>query len=185
MVVASIFWLLFRDPNNVLSIMLDASSGGIQLALTLAAIYIVWMGIVQIAIDAGLVDQIAKLMSPIIQFLFGKQSPQVNALIATNISANMIGAGAAATPAAIQAIELMDREGAGRRHPDKPTTAMAMLFILSATSLQILPTTVIGLLEKHGATASGSIILPTLLVSTLTTLVGVILVKIFGASRTS
>jgi len=186
MIVCSVWWMLFTDPSSVLSVALSASTSGVQLTLTLVAIYIVWMGIVQVAIDAGLIDALAKAMSPVIRWLFGKQSKEVNALIATNISANMIGAGAAATPAGIRAIELMDAErkrGATTRHMDKASTSMIMLFILSATSMQILPTTVIGILEKHGAANSGSIILPTFIVSTVTTLIGVLLVKIFGATK--
>ena len=178
MVVASITWMLFTDPNSVLSVALEASTSGVQLTLTLVAIYIVWMAIVQVAIDAGLVDALARFMSPAIDWLFGKQSKEVRGLIATNISANMIGAGAAATPAAISAIEKMSR-------PDmtRASMPMIMLFVLSATSMQILPTTVIGILEKHGATDASSIILPTFIVSTVTTLIGVVLVKVFGAYR--
>ena len=186
-VAASIFWMIFHDPGGVLTAMLSASANGITLAITLAGIYIVWMGIVQVAIDAGLVDGLANLMSPVIRFLFGKQSKEVNTLIATNISANMLGAGAAATPAAIAAIEMMDQERAGavgvRR--DTASTPMIMLFILSATSLQILPTTVIGILESNGASNASNVIFPTIIVSALSTVVGVILVKIFGATKKS
>jgi len=178
MIVASIGWMLVFDPGNVLSTMLGASSSGITLAITLCGIYIVWMGVVQVAIDSGIIEKLAKLMEPVIRFLFGKQSKEVNGLIATNISANMIGAGAAATPAAISAIEKMAKPG-----QTKASTPMIMLFILSATSMQILPTTVIGLLEKHGATNASSVILPTILVSTLSTLVGVIIVKVYGAFK--
>jgi spore maturation protein A len=170
--------MLFNDPNSALSAALSASASGVELTLTLVGIYIVWMGIVQTAIDAGLIDTLARLMSPVTRWLFGKQSNEVNAYIATNISANMIGAGAAATPAAILAIEKMAKPGMTRA-----STAMIMLFILSATSLQILPTTVIGILERHGAADASGIILPTFIVSTLTTLVGVLLVKAFGATR--
>jgi len=167
--------MLLTDPGGVLGVMLGASASGLQLALTLCAIYIVWMGIIQIAIDAGVIDKLAKLMSPIIRFLFGKQTPEVNALLATNISANMIGAGAAATPAGIVAIEKMSTPT-----QTKASTPMIMLFILSATSMQILPTTVIGILERNGASNASGIILPTFIVSTLSTLVGVIIVKIWG-----
>lgn len=183
MVTASIFFMLVFNPSGVLAVMLASSANGIQLGITLCGIYIVWMGIVQIAIDAGLIDKLARLLSPIIRFLFGKQSKEVNNLIATNISANMIGAGAVATPVAIEAIERMNRERAGLvQQPDltRPSTPMIMLFILSATSMQILPTTVIGLLEKHGATSASNVILPTILVSTITTLLGVFFVKIWG-----
>lgn len=180
MIVVSLTKMLITDPNSVLQTALGASASGVELTLTLVAIYIVWMGIIQVAIDAGIIDALAKLMSPVIRWLFGKQSKEVNGYLATNISANMIGAGAAATPAAINAIEKM-----AAQKPDmtRASTPMIMLFILSATSMQILPTTVIGILEKHGATNASSIILPTFIVSTVTTLIGVILVKIFGATK--
>jgi len=178
MICASIFLMLFTDPGGVLSTMLSASSNGLQLALTLCGIYIVWMGIVQIAIDAGIIDKLAKLLSPVTGWLFGKQTPEVNALLATNISANMIGAGAAATPAAIRAIELMNQDRP--KGSDRPTTPMIMLFILSATSMQILPTTVIGILSANNATNASNVILPTFIVSTVTTLIGVLIVKWYG-----
>lgn len=196
MIVSSITYMLFFSPGNVLATMLGASAGGIQLGITLCGIYMVWCGIVQIAVDSGLIAKLARLLSPIIRFLFGKQSPEVNSHIATNISANMIGAGAAATPAAISAIEAMDKErdlgdcadrtsnmSVAQSSKSKPSTPMVMLFILSATSLQIIPTTVIGILQQHGATNPGSIILPTLLVSTLTTIIGIIGVKVLGGFR--
>ena len=173
MLVASIGWMLVFDPGGVLGAMLSASAGGIQLAIMLAGIYIVWMGIVQIAIDAGIIDALAKLMLPVLRFLFGKQTPEVYGLLATNISANMIGAGAASTPAGISAIEKMSTPSM-----TKATTPMIMLFILSATSMQILPTTVIGILESNGATNASNIIIPTLIVSTITTAIGVLIVKL-------
>jgi spore maturation protein A len=173
MIVSGITWLVFYNPTGILPIMLSASSSGVSLAISLCAIYIVWMGIIQIAIDAGLIDKLAKALKPLIKFLFGEQSPEVNSLIATNISANMIGAGAAATPAAILAMEKMSKPGQTKASKD-----MLMLFILSATSLQVIPTTVIGILESHGAVNAAGIILPTLLVSFISTVIGVICVKI-------
>jgi spore maturation protein A len=178
MIVASVIIMMVGDPASVLGVMLNASTSGITLAISLAGIYIVWMGIVQVAIDAGIVDALARMMKPMLRWLFGKQTDEVNALLATNISANMIGAGGAATPAAINAIEKM-----AKPEQIKASTAMIMLFVLSATSMQILPTTVLGILEKEGATNASSIILPTFLTSTLTTLIGVLLVKVFGARK--
>jgi spore maturation protein A len=175
MVSASVAYMFFANPSGVLTAALGASANGVQLAITLCGIYIVWQGIVQIAVDAGLVAKLARLLAPAIRFLFGKQTPEVNNLIATNISANMIGAGGAATPAGISAIEKMNT-----RDHKSATTPMIMLFVLSATSLQIIPTTVIGILEKYGATNAAGIILPTILVSVTSTVVGVVLVKVFS-----
>jgi len=178
MVVASLLWLTIVSPSSILATMIAAGASGVQLTITLMGIYIVWMGIIQVAVDAGLIDALAKVCKPLIRFLFGEQSDEVNALLATNISANMIGAGNAATPAAIDAIEKMST-------PDmkKASTPMIMLFILSATSMQILPTTVLGILEGAGAVNAAGIILPTIITSTLITVIGVILVKVFGAKH--
>jgi len=180
MVMASITWLTVTAPSSILGTMIAAGASGVQLTLTLAGIYIVWMGIIQVAIDAGLINALARGCKPLIRFLFGEQSDEVNALLATNISANMIGAGNAATPAAIDAIEKMST-------PDmtRATTPMIMLFILSATSMQILPTTVLGILEEAGAVNAAGIILPTFITSTLITVMGVILVKLFGSRYAS
>jgi len=175
MIVASLIMLTITNPGGILNTSLGAAATGIQLSIQLAAIYIFWMGIVQIAIDSGLIAKLAKLMRPIIKWLFGDQTEEVNELLATNISANMIGAGNAATPAAIDAIEKM-----AEPNQKKATTPMIMLFVISATSMQILPTTVIGILEKHGAENSAFVIWPTIIVSTVTTLIGVLIVKFFG-----
>ena len=178
MTMSSLLWLTITSPSSILSTALAAGASGVQLAITLAGIYIVWMGIIQVAIDAGLIDALSKACKPLIRFLFGEQTDEVNALLATNISANMIGAGNAATPAAIDAIEKMST-------PEmiKATTPMIMLFILSATSMQILPTTVLGILEEAGAANAANIILPTIITSTLITVIGVVLVKVLKPPR--
>jgi spore maturation protein A len=136
------------------------------------------MALAEVATRSGLVDKIAKKLKPLLKFLFGEQTEKVNQHIATNISANLIGANGAATPAAISAIEKMSTPGQTKASP-----AMIMLFILAATSLQLLPTTVIGILKEHGAVNPESIILPTLITSGLVTVLGVLLVMLFVRKR--
>ena len=174
MVIASCAWLLFQKPDAILSTSLNAVHESLLLAVTLVGIYIFWMAIAEIATRSGLIDKIARLLKKPIKFLFGKQSEEVNSYIATNIAANMIGASGAATPAAISAIEHMAT-------PDqtKASPPMIMLFILAATSLQLIPTTIIGIMQAHGSANPARIILPTLIVSLCSTVVGVALVKIF------
>ena len=180
MVVASLVMLSVTNPGGILTTSLGAAATGVQLSIQLAAIYIFWMGVIQIAIDSGLIGKLAKLMRPIIKWLFGEQKEEVNELLATNISANMIGAGNAATPAAIDAIEKM-----AEPEQRKASPAMIMLFVISATSMQILPTTILGILERHGAENSSFIIWPTFFVSTVTTLLGIVLIKIFSRKKKS
>ena len=178
MIMASCVWLLFKDPSAILSTSLEAINSSFRLALTLAAIYIFWMAIAEIAMRSGLIDKIAHGLKGLIKFLFGKQKDEVNAAIATNIAANLIGASGAATPAAIAAIEKM-----AEPEQKKASKPMIMLFILAATSLQILPTTIIGIMQANGSVNPARIILPTLIVSFISTVVGVILVKIFNREK--
>lgn len=173
MIVASLVMLIGRNPGGVLTTALDAAGGGVALAISLLSIFIFWMGLLQIAKDSGLIEKLAKLMRPVTRWLFGKQDDEVEGLIATNISANMIGAGNAATPPAIEAIEKM-----AEPNQTKASAPMIMLFVLSATSMQLLPTTIIGILASHGSVDPTFIILPTFIVSTVTTLIGVLLVKL-------
>jgi spore maturation protein A len=173
-VVASGVWLIFTEPNAVLAVSLSAVENGLKMSFTLAVIYIFWSAVVEIAVQSGLVDKVANKLKPLIRFLFGEQTDEVNALIATNISANLIGAAGAATPAAISAVEKM-----AEKNQTKADYSMIMLFILAATSLQILPTTIIGILKKHGSAAPENIILPTIITSAAATVLGVVLVRLF------
>ncbi len=178
MMLASCVWLLFQKPDAILATSLNAVTESLLLAVTLAGIYIFWMAMAEIAARSGLIDKIAKFLKKPINFLFGKQTDEVNAYVATNIAANMIGASGAATPAAITAIEKM-----ATPEQTKASPPMIMLFILAATSLQLIPTTIIGILQANGSTDPARIILPTLIVSLCSTVLGVILVKLFCRRR--
>ena len=173
MIVSSLVWLIVSEPAGILTVALDAAGGGVTLAISLAGIFIFWMGLLQVATDSGLIEKLAKLLRPINRWLFGRQPPEVEGLIATNISANMIGAGNAATPPAIEAISKM-----AEPNQTKASAPMVMLFVLAATSMQLLPTTIIGILAANGSVDPSFVILPTFIVSTVTTLIGVLLVKI-------
>ena len=89
-----------------------------------------------------------------------------------NISANMLGMGGAATPMGIEAMKGMDN-GKG-----KLTRGMIMFFVINATSLQILPTTIIGLRLANGSANAGDIIMPSIIATLVTTLTGILLVII-------
>lgn len=178
MVISSCIWLIFSNPDGVLSVSLSAVENGLTMSFTLAVIYIFWSAVVEVAVSSGLIDKIAKKLKPLIKFLFGTQTDAVNSYIAANISANLIGASGAATPAGIAAMEKMAASG-----QIKASYPMIMLFILAATSLQVLPTTIIGILKKHGAAAPENIILPTIITSFFATVLGVVLVRLFAERK--
>ena len=105
-----------------------------------------------------------------IKKLFGNDNNEVCDNVATNLSANLLGVGNASTPPAILAIKKMDK-GDG-----KMTKGMAMLFVVNACGLQLIPTTIIGIRVSMGSNNPTDIILPCLLTSVVTTIVGILLV---------
>lgn len=172
MIVGSLCFLIWTDPAIVLNSMVDAAGEAFTLSLELCAVYAVWLGILEIVDASGLSDKLAKLLRPIIKKLFKIDDKEAEKMIALNMSANMLGLGNAATPMGIKAMKRLD-DGSGVATP-----AMIMLIVINSTSIQLLPTTVIGLRASAGSLTPSDIILPTLLATICTFTLGICLVKL-------
>lgn len=170
MMFSSILVLLITNPSAVLSEMIGASASALSLCIELCAVYVVWLGILELVDASGLGEKLAKLLRPLIKKIFKIDNTETEKIIALNISANMLGLGNAATPMGIKAMQSLDDKSG------KANFAIIMLIVLNATSIQLLPTTVIGLRTSAGSTNPSDIILPTLIVTFCTTLLGIILV---------
>lgn len=167
LIATSICILLYLNPEIVLPSMLEASESTLKLCLSLCAIYSVWMGILQVMEDSGINKKLSKLLSPFTKKIFGNVDETTNELLCMNISCNILGMGGAATPLGMKAMQRLD-DGSG-----KANRAMIMLIIFASTSMQILPTTVIGLRITAGSESASDIILPTIFVAILTTFTGI------------
>lgn len=175
MLICSLGTLLATSPQDALSALSAGANKAVSLSLELCAIYAVWSGIMKILEETGIANKLCLLLSPVIDFLFGKNlTREAKQYISLNMSANILGMGGAATPMGIKAISAMD-DG-----KDVATPQMIMLVVLASTSLQLIPTSVIGLLTENGAKNPTSIILPSLISSFVSTFVGVLLVKLFS-----
>ena len=174
MVVGSLCALFWTSPENVLSSMIGASSDAFKLALELCAVYAVWLGILEIVDASGLSQKLAKLLHPFIKKIFKIDDEETEKMIALNMSANMLGLGNASTPMGLSAMKRLD-DGSGIA-----THAIIMLIVINSTSIQLLPSTVIGLRTSAGSASPADIILPTLLSTIVTFVLGISLVMLFG-----
>ena len=177
MVVGSICFLLWSNPSSVLNSMIDASGEAFSLCIELCAVYAVWLGVLELVEASGLSEKLAKLLHPLIKKLFKIDDKETEKMIALNMSANILGLGNASTPMGINAIKRLD-DGSG-----VATNAMIMLIVLNATSLQLLPSTVIGLRSSAGSASPSDIILPTIIATFCTCLLGICLVKLCNHIR--
>ena len=164
--------MLFTNADAAFATIVSGSEKAIALSLKLWAIYAIWLGLLKIVEETNLDKKIAKLLSPIIDFLIGKTDSNTKNYIAINLTSNLLGMGNASTPSGIDGMAGLDK---GSKYI---TTAMAMFFILNVTSLQLIPTTVISLRILHDSTSANDIILPTLISTVASTVTGIVLVKL-------
>ncbi len=169
-ILFSTLMLLIVDPSLVLPALGDSSARAVDLTLKMLAIYAVWLGILKLCEVTGASDKLARLLRPVIRFLYGEIPAEAARQLSVNMAANVLGMGNAATPAAMKAVRAMD---GGKKVADY---AMIMLVVVNSTSLQLLPTTVIQLRQSFQSASASDIILPSLVASAASTLFGVALV---------
>lgn len=171
--------MLVRSPQDAFSSMIDGVSGAIELALRLLAIYTVWLSVLKMAEATHLDKKLSKLLKPVVRKLFKNESDEAYDWICINMSANMLGMGGVATPAGIKAMSAM-QDGS-----DKATDNMILLLVINATSIQLIPATVIALRGSAGSQNASDIILPTLISSGIATLCGAIICKVLSLKNKS
>jgi spore maturation protein A len=151
-----------------------AANGAVETAFELLGVMALWLGLTRIARDAGIVDALARLLTPATRHLFPSLDPDGEAMrwIHLNLSANLIGLGSAATPFGLRAMEAMQRQNP---RPDEATEAMCTLLALNTTSVTVLPSTMIALRALYGSRSPADIVVPTLLATAVSTAVALIL----------
>lgn len=168
--------LCVRDAAAFLPALLAGAERAVTLCITLAAVYAVWLGILQNAEDAGALRGLARGMKPLTKKLFRAENESALEKIAVNLSANLLGMGGAATPAGISAMHLLGAE-------KDAEYSRAMLFAVNCAGLQIFPTTVVSLRASAGAASAYDVVLPILLSSLCALLAGASLVLFLYGRR--
>lgn len=170
--ILSLMALILNNPQSIVAEMTNASMDVLLLSANLLAIYTVWMGLLEIVEQTGLGARLAKLLRPFIRRLFKINDPETEKYIALNMSSNILGLGNASTPMGIKAMKRLDN-GSG-----KITAPMIMLLIVNATSIQLFPTTVVGLRVSAGSLDPTSIILPTIVGTIITCITAISVTKL-------
>ncbi|MDB6071862.1 MAG: nucleoside recognition domain protein [Verrucomicrobiales bacterium] len=148
----------------------------IDLMLPMAGMITLWMGIMRLVEASGLIRIMARLLSPVMSFLFPdvpKGHPALGS-IAMNMGANMLGAGNAATPMGLRAMEQLNRLNP---NPGVASNAMVMLLALNTSAITLIPTSTIALLQARGAANPTDVIAPSILASFCGTVMAVLICR--------
>ena len=169
--ISSIATLIFVSPDKVLSAYLGGGEKAHSLTLKMVVIYAIWMGMFELLDKTGLSKKIAKLLKPVNKRLFGELPDKANDYMSLNISANILGMSGATTPMGIKSIQELEKH-------KNTEYAIIMFFVINATSVQVIPSSVLALRSSMGALTPADVILPTILATLLSTVIGVLLVMI-------
>lgn len=159
--------------HEVVNAMLTSCNTAVEIAISLIGIMAFWLGIMRIAEKSGLVQLISKLLYPITKFLFKdikKDNPAIGD-ITMSVVANALGLTNAATPIGLKVMKELQDENLNK---DRATDSMCMFLGMNTAGFQIIPATVIAILVGVGAKNPTEIILPTLIVTTLSFIVAII-----------
>jgi len=165
MAIALVVAIFNGTAANVTKGAVDSAKTAVEIALGLIGIMTLWLGIMRVAEQAGLIAMLGRLLRPISRLLFPRvpaDHPAIGAMI-MNIAANMLGLSNAATPLGIKAIEELQE-----LNPEKETASNAMVtfMALNTAGVQFIPATIIAVLAAAGSRQPTAII-PTTLIATL------------------
>ena len=175
MMALGILWGAFHgNLAQVTNGALDSAREAVTLCLTMLGIMSFWCGILKVGEEAGLIEALTKKMRPVIRLLFP-------AHISTNMIANMLGLGWAATPAGLKAMEELEALEEERRRQKKPgafgrgtaSNEMCTFLIVNISSLQLIPINMIAYRSQYGSVSPSAIVGPALAATAVSTLTGV------------
>ena len=156
---------------------IEAGTTALELTLSILGGFAFWMGLMNIAKESGLTSILAKTIKPVILFIYPevRQNNEAMENLCLNMSCNMLGLGNGATPAGLKAIKAMQEYN---KDKTTATNGMCMLLVVNASSVQLIPTTIITLRTSMGSGNPASVVPAILIASTISTIMGIISVKV-------
>lgn len=163
--------MLFSCPEKVLPTLLSGGEKAINLVIAILPSYALWLGFFALLEASGLSNKFARILKKPIKWIIGDIDDKSNNLISLNFSANLMGLGGVATPLGIEATKRLDEQNNFK--------ALSAFFVLTASGIQFLPTSIISLRSRFLSSNPTDIIFPIFLSALFTALIGVTLVKLF------
>ncbi len=161
---------------------LEAAKEAVELCFTMLSVMSLWMGLMEIAKESGMIAGLTKKLLPMIHFLFPgvPKNHAANEYIASNMIANLLGLGWAATPVGLKAmkeLETVRKEQAassGKKDRHRASADMCTFLIINISSLQLIPVNIIAYRSQYGSANPSAIIMPAIAATTISTIAGIL-----------
>ena len=180
-VIAVVRLIFFGDVEvfpNIMNSTFETAKQGFEISLGLTGVLSLWMGVMKIGEKGGVVNVLARFLSPLFTRLFPdipKNHP-VYGNIFMNIAANMLGLDNAATPLGLKAMEGMQELNAKK---DTATNPMIMFLVLNTSGLTLIPVSIMTYRFQCGATQPTDIFVPILIATFIATIAGIIITALY------
>ena len=184
MILAGLIVSSFNGKITTLSdTILSSSKEAVELCILMFGIVGLWSGLMNIALSLGITTQLQKLLTPFLTFLFPKlKNQKAKEYISTNIVANILGLGWAATPSGLKAMEELAKNPIPQKgkiiESHISTNEMCTFLVLNISSLQLIPVSMIAYRSQYNSHNPGAIVAPAIIATTISTLAGVSFCKI-------
>ena len=195
MIIIGVIYAAFtgRLPD-VTNAALDSSKEAITLCITMMGVMSFWVGLMEIATEAGIIRYLSRKLRPVIRFMFPELPAKHPAEehITTNIIANVLGLGWAATPAGLRAMEELGKLEEDRRRGRLPgpvrargvaSNEMCTFLIINISSLQLIPVNVIAYRSQYGSVNPAGIVGAGIVATAVSTGVAVVFCKIMDRGK--
>ncbi|MBQ2269929.1 MAG: spore maturation protein [Bacteroidaceae bacterium] len=180
--VVAVVKLLFLGDTSVFPAIMDStfetSKTAFEISLGLTGVLALWLGIMRVGEQGGVVRAIARVLGPVFQKLFPeipKNHPVVGNIF-MNLSANMLGLDNAATPLGLKAMEGLQELNTKK---DTASNSMIMFMVLNTSGLTIIPVSILVYRAQMGAAAPTDVFVPILLATFFSTLAGIIVTSLY------
>lgn len=179
--IAVAYGTLTGNVKAVGNAAVDSSKEAVELCITMLGVMALWTGMMKIAEAAGLTKKFRSGMRPVLRFLFPDipADAKVNDYIASNMLANLLGLGWAATPFGLKAMTELQKinvEQGGKK--EVASRAMCTFLIINISSLQLIPVNIIAYRSQYGSVNPAGIVGPAIVATAVSTLAAVIFVKL-------
>lgn len=188
-IIGVLYGALQGNLADITNAALDSSKEAVTLCITMIGVMSFWVGLMEIATKAGIIQAVSKVMAPVIRFFFPHipKGHRASEYITTNFIANILGLGWAATPAGLQAMEALGELEDDRRNGRAPgivrkkgiaSNEMCTFLILNISSLQLIPINIIAYRSQYGSVNPAGIVGAGLIATTISTLVACLFCRI-------
>lgn len=168
--------------ENVTKAAIDSAGNSVTIAIGLIGVMALWLGIMKIAEDSGLMSLLARAISPVLRRIFSEvphDHPAMGSMM-MNIAANMLGLSNAATPLGLKAMEDLEKLN---KFPGVATNSMCMFLTINTASVQLIPATMISLMASAGSKEPTAIIGTAFAASFIALVSGISAAKILERTR--